>query len=266
MSMPQWSRCSFSLGSITMSSSSGAYEYTSAPSALIVPSFTTSGYLLPVASKCASAAPVPPLPSQLRRPLPMWPVLRLSHRFSVWPLSSHFHPDAGMRLPLSSCSSVSAYRLTRRSAAASHVLVALLAASCRSASSCAMTARAASSSGAGRSGSIDSATPSASSSPAVIHPSGSSMTVRSSASKGVPSAGAASPVTMTMAWRLTMSSVSISMPPSTPKASRVGFARFASGSSVSLASSAAFAFFTRRHSSRRYTPRIGGSGTGAPPA
>ena len=42
-STPQWLRCSASSGSSTMSSSSGAYEYTSAPVGVIVPSLTTSG-------------------------------------------------------------------------------------------------------------------------------------------------------------------------------------------------------------------------------
>lgn len=62
--MPQCAKCSASLGSVTMSSSSGAYEYTSAEVGVIVPSLTTSGYLLPVASKCRRAAPFPPVPSQ----------------------------------------------------------------------------------------------------------------------------------------------------------------------------------------------------------
>lgn len=45
----------------------------------------------PVASKWRNAAPFPPLPSQFCLPEPMKPVLRLSHRFSVTPVSSHFH-------------------------------------------------------------------------------------------------------------------------------------------------------------------------------
>ena len=43
MLIPQCRRCTAKYGSSTMSSSSGEYEYTSAPFALIVPSFTTSG-------------------------------------------------------------------------------------------------------------------------------------------------------------------------------------------------------------------------------
>ena len=45
--IPQCARCSASKGSVTMSSSSGAYEYTSAPLGVIVPSFTTSGNSFP---------------------------------------------------------------------------------------------------------------------------------------------------------------------------------------------------------------------------
>ena len=50
------------LGSVTMSSS--AYEKTSAPCGVMVPSLTANGYFFPVASKCLTAAPFPPLPSQ----------------------------------------------------------------------------------------------------------------------------------------------------------------------------------------------------------
>mmetsp|Transcript_9529 Transcript_9529/g.32479 ORF Transcript_9529/g.32479 Transcript_9529/m.32479 type:complete len:222 (+) Transcript_9529:263-928(+) len=77
----------------------------------MVPSFTTRGNCFPVASKWRSAAPVPPLPSQKRRPLAMYPVLRLSHRFSRSPPSSQRHSEGllEMRLPLSSCARPSAY-------------------------------------------------------------------------------------------------------------------------------------------------------------
>ena len=48
-SIPQCARCSASLQSVTMSSSSAAYEYTSAPAGVMVPSLTASGYSLPSA-------------------------------------------------------------------------------------------------------------------------------------------------------------------------------------------------------------------------
>ena len=48
-SMPQCAKCSASRGSVTMSSSSAAYEYTSAPAGVIVPSLTASGYSFPAA-------------------------------------------------------------------------------------------------------------------------------------------------------------------------------------------------------------------------
>ena len=44
--------------------SSGPTASAHPPDGVMVPSFTTSGYLLPVASKCRSAEPLPPLPSQ----------------------------------------------------------------------------------------------------------------------------------------------------------------------------------------------------------
>ena len=45
------------------------------------------------------------------RPEPMWPVLRLSHRFSVTPVSSHFHFDgsAGTLRSAGSCARSRAY-------------------------------------------------------------------------------------------------------------------------------------------------------------
>lgn len=64
MLMPQCERWAARWGSSTMSHSSSAYEYTSAPLGVMVPSFTTSGYFFPVASKCRRAEPLPPVPSK----------------------------------------------------------------------------------------------------------------------------------------------------------------------------------------------------------
>ncbi len=60
----EWFSCEgcTSLGSVTMSSS--AYEKTSALCGVMVPSLTANGNFFPVDSKCLTAAPFPPLPSQ----------------------------------------------------------------------------------------------------------------------------------------------------------------------------------------------------------
>jgi hypothetical protein len=60
----QCGACRTKCGSRTISFSSLAYENTSAPLGVMVPSFTTRGYLQPVASKWRSAVPLPPEPSQ----------------------------------------------------------------------------------------------------------------------------------------------------------------------------------------------------------
>eukprot|EP00955_Chlamydomonas_euryale_P020445 216763-Chlamydomonas_euryale.AAC.2 len=69
----------------------------------MVPILTARGYFRPVASKWRSAEPLPPLPSQLRRPEPMNPVDRLSHRLPVSPVSSQRQSFGSglMRLPVS---------------------------------------------------------------------------------------------------------------------------------------------------------------------
>jgi hypothetical protein len=62
-------------------------------------------------------APLPPEPSQWRRPEPMVPSPRLSHRLSVAPVKSHFQSSGLIETLRSagSCSRLAAYLLSLRS-------------------------------------------------------------------------------------------------------------------------------------------------------
>merc|ERR1712130_540059 len=107
MSIPQCFKCCARSGSVTISSS--AYEKTSAPSAVIVPSFTQRGYF--VSLKCSSAWPFPPEPSQFFLPQSKVPSLKLSHKFVHKSQREHFHflGSGEILTPLSSWTKSRAY-------------------------------------------------------------------------------------------------------------------------------------------------------------
>mmetsp|Transcript_69297 Transcript_69297/g.196442 ORF Transcript_69297/g.196442 Transcript_69297/m.196442 type:complete len:231 (+) Transcript_69297:1272-1964(+) len=95
----------------------------------MVPSLTTRGKKLPFSFsslKWSRAPLLPPVPSKKRRPPPMWPSERLSHKFSVAPLFSQTQSfGCGLIfLVAGNCTIVLEYLDSLRSVSASHLLVA----------------------------------------------------------------------------------------------------------------------------------------------